>query len=149
MSTATDGTRMRERPIGELIADFAGETSTLLTQEIELARAEVGQQVSRAGRAAGMLGAAMVLALCGLGALTAAAVAGVALAFDLWLAALIVGGGILLVAGVVALIGRARLRHVAPPVPQEALSGVRRDMEAVQHGVRAGHETNGGEGHGA
>lgn len=142
--TTTDHTRMRSRPIGELFAEFASETTTLLGQEMELARAEVTEQVSRAGRAAGMLGAAAILALCGLGALTAAAVAGLAEAFDTWLAALIVGGAILLVAAIVALIGRARLKRVAPPVPERAMTEVRRDMEAVQEGVQAGRHANGG-----
>ncbi len=141
--------RMRSRPIGDLLGDFAGETTTLLSQEIELARAEVGIQVSRAGRAAGLFGAAIVLAVCGLGALTAAAVAGLAEVFDVWLAALIVGGAILLVAGIAALIGRARLKRLASAVPEEAMTNIRRDVEAVQEGVQAGRDTNGGNGHGA
>ena len=41
-------TRLRERPIGDLLASFAHDTSTLLSQEIELARAEVAVQAKYA-----------------------------------------------------------------------------------------------------
>jgi hypothetical protein len=138
-----DATEMRRRPIGDLLSSFVQESTTLVSQEIELARAEIGEQVSRAGRGAGLFGAAAVLALAGLGALTACAIAALALAMDTWVAALIVGGALLLLAGLLALMGRARMKAVAPPVPQRALQGVRRDIEAVQEGVQTGRASNG------
>lgn len=145
----SDATRLRERPIGELLGEFAGETTTLMSQEIELARAEIGVQVKRAGQGAGMFGAAAVVGLAALGALTACAIIALALTLDAWLAALIVGGALLVVAGILALIGKARLKAVAPPVPERAIGGVRRDIAAVQEGVQAGRETNGGDRNGA
>ena len=145
----SNGARLRERPIGELLGDFASETTTLLSQEIELARAEVGIQVKRAGMGAGMFGAAAVFALAGVGALTACAIIALALTLDAWLAALIVGGALLVVAGIFALIGRSRVKAIAPPVPERALGGVKRDIAAVQEGVQAGRESNGGGDHGA
>lgn len=145
----SNGARLRERPIGELLGDFASETTTLLSQEIELARAEVGIQVKRAGMGAGMFGAAAVFALAGVGALTACAIIALALTLDAWLAALIVGGALLVVAGIFALVGRSRVEAIAPPVPERALGGVKRDIAAVQEGVQAGRESNGGGDHGA
>ena len=140
MNGATD---MRRRPIGDLLSSFVQESTTLVSQEIELARAEIGEQVSRAGQGAGLFGAAAVLALAGLGALTACAIAALALTMDTWVAALIVGGALLVLAGLVALMGRARIKAVAPPVPERALQGVRRDIEAVQEGVQTGRASNG------
>ena len=145
----SNGARLRERPIGELLGDFASETTTLLSQEIELARAEVGIQVKRAGMGAGMFGVAAVFALAGVGALTACAIIALALTLDAWLAALIVGGALLVVAGIFALVGRSRVEAIAPPVPERALGGVKRDIAAVQEGVQAGRESNGGGDHGA
>lgn len=139
-----EATRLRERPVGELLGRFTHETTTLISQEMELARAEVSQQVSKATKSAGMFGAAAVLGLAGLGALTACAIAALALTLDTWLAALIVGVALLIVAGIAAMIGRSRLKAVAPPVPERALQSVKRDIEAVQEGVHAGRETNGG-----
>ncbi|WP_217913881.1 phage holin family protein [Miltoncostaea marina] len=141
MSTQT---RLRERPIGDLLADFAHETTTLMSQEIELARAEVGIQAKRAGAGAGMFGAAAALALAGLGALTACAILALAEVMDGWLAALIVGAALLVVGGVLALIGKKKMSQVAPPVPERALTEMKRDVRAVQEGVQAGRENDGG-----
>ncbi len=137
-----NGYRLRERPIGELLGTFAHETTTLLSQEIELARAEIGQEVSKAGKGAGMFGAAAAIGLAALGALTACAILALALVLDAWLAALIVGAALLVVAGLLALAGRSRMKAVAPPVPDRALRSVRQDIDAVQQGVRSGREND-------
>lgn len=145
----SDATRLRERPIGDLLGTFAQETTTLMSQEIELARAEIGVQVKRAGTGAGLFGAAAVVGLAGIGALTACAIIALALTLDAWLAALIVGGALVVVAGILALAGRAKVKAVASTVPERALTGVKRDIAAVQEGVQAGRESNGGAGNGA
>ena len=108
--TTTERERLRERPIGDLLGDFASETTDLLSKEIELARAEIGIQVKRAGTGAGLFGAAAVVGLLGLGALTACAIVALALVMDAWLAALIVGAALVVVAGILALAGRARVK---------------------------------------
>jgi len=59
----------RERGIGELVKDLAGQTSTLVRQELQLAQAEVTEKGKLAGRGAGLLGGAAVAALLALGAL--------------------------------------------------------------------------------
>jgi len=133
-------TRLRERPIGELLGSFAQDTTTLMSQEIELARAEIAVQMKRAGTGAGLFGGAAVVALAGLGALTACAIVALALVLDTWLAALIVGAALLVVGGLLALMGRARMKQVAPPVPERALRSVRQDIGAVQQGVQAGRD---------
>ena len=147
--TTTDARRLRERPFGELLSEFANETTDLIGKEFELARAEVGEQVNRAKSAAGLFGAAAVVGLAALGALTACAIIALALVIDAWLAALIVGGAMLLVACILALAGRSRMKSVAPPVPEQTLGNLKRDFAAVQHGVQAGreHDGNGGGAH--
>lgn len=140
---------LRERPVGELLSTFVQDSTALLGQEIELARAEIGLQVDRARNGAVLFAAAAVLLLAGVGALTACGVLALALVVDSWLAALIVGGALLPVAGGLALAGRTRMKALAAPVPERAMRSIREDIGAVQEGVQAGRETNGGEGHGA
>jgi hypothetical protein len=150
--TTTERERLRERSIGDLLGDFANETTDLLGMEMELARAEVGIQVKRARTGAGLFGAAAVLGLLGLGALTACAIIALALVMDAWLAALIVGGALVVVAGILALAGRSKVKAVAPPVPERAIGEMKRDIATVQEGVQAGRDSNGdggGERHGA
>jgi Putative Actinobacterial Holin-X, holin superfamily III len=49
-----------DRSLGELISEVTTDLSTLMRQELELARAELQQSASRAGKGAGMLGGAAV-----------------------------------------------------------------------------------------
>src|SRR5919107_2489833 len=108
----------RERPIGELIKDLAGQTSTLVRQEIKLAQAELSTKGKVAGRGAGMLAGAAVAALLALGALTACLIAALDTFMPLWLAALIVTLLWGLIAAVLAMRGPKELQHAAPPVPE-------------------------------
>ena len=74
------------------------------------------------------------MALLGTGALTAAAIAGLATVVPVWLSALIVGV-VLLLAGVLALVGRSRLRQAAPPVPEQAVRAVQEDVAVIKNRV--------------
>ena len=87
---STHDSDLRERPVGELVKELAGQTSTLVRQEIQLAQAEISTKGKLAGRGAGMLAAAAVAGLLALIALTAGLVAALDTAMPLWLAALIV-----------------------------------------------------------
>src|SRR6476469_2446442 len=49
-----------DRSLGDLISEVTHDLSTLMRQELELAKAEVQQSASRAGKGAGMLGGAAV-----------------------------------------------------------------------------------------
>jgi hypothetical protein len=108
----------RERGIGELVKDLAGQTSTLVRQEIKLAQAEVTEKGKVAGRGAGMLAGAGVAALLMLATLTAVLVVALASALPLWLAALIVTLLWGVVAAVLAQSGRKALQAATPPAPQ-------------------------------
>ena len=108
----------RERGIGELVKDLAGQTSTLVRQEIKLAQAEVTEKGKVAGRGAGLLAGAGVAALLMLGTLTAVLVVALDSALPLWLAALIVTLLWGIVAAVLAQTGRKALQAATPPAPQ-------------------------------
>lgn len=65
MSTSADvGAQSQEsvgeRSLGELISEVTTDLSTLMRQELELAKAELQQTATRAGKGAGMLGGAAV-----------------------------------------------------------------------------------------
>jgi uncharacterized membrane protein YqjE len=118
----------RDRGFGELIKDLAGQTSTLVRQEIKLAQAEVTERGKLAGRGAGMLGGAAVAALLGLGALTALIVIVLDSAIALWVAALIVTVLWLALAAVLALSGKKALQATTPPAPQ-TVETVKEDIQ--------------------
>ena len=121
-------TDARERPIGELVKDLSSQTSTLVRQEIELARAELQQKGKLAGKGAGMLGGAAVAAVLALGALTAGLVALLDTAMATWVAALIVMALWAIVALVLAKAGQKSLQKATPPVPQ-TVETVKEDIQ--------------------
>jgi len=86
----------------------------------------------QAGLGAGMLAGGGLVALYGLGCLIACAVIAMAGVLRPWLAALIVGAALLLIAGLAALAGTGRLRRATPPVPQEAIGNVKADVDEVK-----------------
>ena len=118
--------------MGELFQQLSTQTATLVRQEIKLAQLELQEKGKRAGLGAGMFGGAGLVALYGVGALVAAAVLALATAVDPWLAALIVAAVLLLVAGVLALSGKRQVKQATPPVPEQALESVQRDVDEVK-----------------
>jgi Putative Actinobacterial Holin-X, holin superfamily III len=118
-----------ERPVPELLKELSEQTSTLVRQELELAKLELAQKGKRAGIGAGMFGGASLIGLYAMGAVTAAIVLILATAMTAWLAALIVAAAYGLVAGGLALAGRSRVRQATPPVPEQATQSVKEDVQ--------------------
>lgn len=133
------GSSVRYRPdaaadhsVAELVQQASQQTSELIRQEIRLARAEMAQKGKRAGLGGGMFGGSALLAIIALQALVAAAIAAVALALPLWAACLIIAGGLLAIAGVLALLGKVEFGRATPPTPQKAMDGVRADVQEIK-----------------
>jgi len=120
---------LRERPIGDLVKQLAGQTSTLVRQELDLAKAELAEKGRVAGKGAGLLGGAAAVGLLAAGALTACLILALDELVPDWLAALIVALVLGAVAGVLALQGRNRMRAATPPVPQQTVETVKEDVE--------------------
>ncbi|MDO9353766.1 MAG: phage holin family protein [Solirubrobacteraceae bacterium] len=110
----------RDESIGALLKQLSEQTTTLVKQELELARAELTEHGKRAGVGAGLVGGGGVVALYAGGALTAALIAALATGMATWLAALIVGGVYAAVAGVLAIVGKNKVVEATPPAPQTA-----------------------------
>jgi uncharacterized membrane protein YqjE len=119
---------LRDNSIGDLLKQLSEETSTLVKQELALARAELQQQGKRAGVGAGMLGGAGVAGLLALGALSAMVIGVLDTAMAFWLAALIVTVVWAAVAGVLALQGKSKIQQATPPAPQ-TVETVKEDVQ--------------------
>jgi uncharacterized membrane protein YqjE len=121
--------QLRERPIGDLVKQLAGQTSTLVRQEIDLAKAEMSEKASVAGKGAGLIGGAAVVGLLAAGALTAFLILLLSEAMDAWLAALIVTVVMAAIAAALGLAGRNRIRAATPAVPEQTVETVKEDVE--------------------
>jgi MFS family permease len=133
----TPGADPRDQSIGELVKDLAGETSTLVRQEIDLAKAEVTDRGKRLGKGAAILGAAALVGLLAGGALTACLIAALDLAMATWLAALIVTVVFAAIAAALAVTGRKRIQEAAPPVPEQAIDSVKEDVQWAKTRTRS------------
>lgn len=106
----------QEPSVGELVRRASEHVSTLVRSEIELAKSELSGTVKRAGIGGGMLAAAGVIALFSVPFLfVVIAEVLVAIGLPRWLSYLIVWVLFLLIAGVLALIGRSQLKKMKAP----------------------------------
>ena len=123
---------------GELVTRLSEQMSTLVRDELALARAEMTEKAKRAGTGAGLLGGGGVLALYGVAGLITTAILGLSEVWAPWLAALVVTVVVFAIAGALALVGRSEVKQAAPPLPEKAKENVQADVETVKQAVREG-----------
>jgi hypothetical protein len=117
---------------GELVKHLSEQVSRLIRDELKLAEYEMTRKARRMGRGAGMFGGSGLVALYGIGCLLAAAIIGLAGVLPAWAAALIVGGALLVIAGVAALMGKSQVSKAVPPVPEQTVQNVKADVEEIK-----------------
>ena len=126
----------QDRSAGELVKQLSAQISVLVRDELKLAQLEMTRKGKQAGSGAGMLGGSALIACYGVGCLIACLIIAISGAVAAWLAALIVGAALLAAAGVAALLGKGRLQKAAPPVPGEAVGGIKTDIEEIKERMR-------------
>ena len=118
-----------DRSLGELFAELTRETSTLVRQEITLAKTEMTQKASLVGKDVGFMAAGGAVLYAGLLALIAAVILGLAaLGLPAWLSALLVGVVVAAVGGFLVQRGLDALRR-ANLVPQQTINTLKEDAE--------------------
>ena len=124
-----------DRSLGELFSELASDTSNLVRQEINLAKAEMTQKATEAGRQAGMIGVGGVLAHTALLALVTALVAGLSAFMPIWASALLVGI-VLAIAGYVLIRqGVDKLKQLNPK-PEQTIETLKEDKEWIKDQTR-------------
>jgi uncharacterized membrane protein YqjE len=128
---------LRERSIGELLKQLSEETTRLVHQELELAKAELTQKGKQAGAGAGLFGAAGAIGLLAAAALTTCFILALDAVMPAWLAALLVA----VVYGVIALVvvkqGQAKMKAAGPPVPEQTIETVKEDVAWARTQMRS------------
>jgi hypothetical protein len=121
-----------ETSIGELIGNISNDLSQLFRQEVDLAKAELKQEASKAGKAAGMLGGAGFAGYLAVVLLSFAAVFGLANVMDAGWAALIVAAVWAIVGGALYVTGRNKLKTV-DPVPHRTVDTIKEDAQWLKN----------------
>ena len=131
-----------DKSLGDVVTEVTEKASLLVREEIELAKAEITQKVTKLGKGAGALAAAGVLAVFGLIFFFHALAWFFNDAFDWmatpWAGYLLTFGVIILVGAIAGFLGYRWLKGGSPPTPELAIEEAKRtramlDQHSVQH----------------
>lgn len=122
--------------VGELVGNVAQDLSTLMRQELELAKAEVKQEVTKTAKGAGMLGAAGFAGYMVLLFASIAAWWGLANLMDQGWAALVVTGIWAIIGAVLFVVGRGQLKQVNPK-PERTVETVKEIPDTIKGAARS------------
>jgi len=124
-----------DKSLGELLGRLTKDFSNLVSTQVDLAKLEIKEEVTRAGKGAGILTGGAAVAYLALLLLSFAAAWGLAEVMPTGFAFLIVGGIWLVVAGVLFLTGRKELKAVNP-VPEQTKATLQEDIEWARQQTR-------------
>jgi hypothetical protein len=119
-----------------IFRDLRTQLTRLVRDELALLKAELFQKLARMGVGIGMFVVAALLGFFALAVLITTAVLAVALVLPAWLAALIIGVALIVLAGVLVLVGVRSLKRAMPPIPGETIESVREDFRALKEDHR-------------
>ena len=122
-----------ERTIGQLVADATHDVSTIVRSEIALAKAEIAADAKKGAAGAGMFAAAGFVALLGLIFLFHTIVAVIDIWLPEWAGYLITTGLLLLVAAVLALLGRNSMKAMKGK-PERTIKNAQDTIETLKSG---------------
>lgn len=126
-----------EQSLSDLLSAVTGELAVLFRKEVELAKVETSEQVSRAVKAGAMLGAAGVVAFLAIMLLAWAAAWGLAEVLPTGFAFLIVGVVFLVIAAVLGSSGKKKMASVSP-VPDQTVATLRADVQTARDSLARG-----------
>jgi hypothetical protein len=136
----TDQTHTGTKSAAGLLSDAIAHMSSLVRKEVDLARAEVSENATRAAAALGFLAGGLVIALVALNVLAAALVAGLAeWGLEPGWASLIVGLVLAAIALAMALKARNDLK-LTSIAPTRTVKNVQRDAQALKEVTTNDHE---------
>lgn len=119
----------KERSVAQLLSDLSRETSQLVHQEVELAKAEMTEKLNQAMAGGRAIAIAAVVALLTLGALTAFLIAVLATVMPVWLSALIVTVVYAAIGWFFVSTAQHKFKQASPPVPKQTIETVKEDVK--------------------
>ena len=130
----------KERTLSQLVAQASDDITTIISKEIELAKLEIQGSLVHVKKGVPLLIVAGVLVLYAIGLLFTAGAWGLnAAGLPAWAAFLIVGGLLIILAAVLALVGQKALSQVNPK-PTRAIAGVEQTLTSIKSARESGSE---------
>ena len=119
--------------LGKLVEQISEQASRLVRAEIALAKAELAEKAKKSGIGVGLLVFALLILVYTVGVLLLAAVYGLGTVWPLWLSALAIGGFMLLLTAVLALVGVQLLKKGT--TKPESVERVKEDIASIKEGM--------------
>lgn len=116
-----------DRSFSDIVKDTLANVQDIIRSEVQLAKIEVKQEARKAAVAGAMFGIAGAFGLLGLAFCALCVVYAIALALPYWAAALIVGVGLFIIAGIALSVGLQRWKQVK--APEKTIFTVKEDVE--------------------
>jgi uncharacterized membrane protein YqjE len=124
-----------QRSVSQILEDIASNLTQLIQAEFRLAKSELKEGAEKVARPGATLGAGVALAFYGLGFLLLAAVYALSLIVAVWLATLIVGGVLVVAAGILIGAGTTRLKRVNL-APDKTIRSLEEDVQWAKQQIK-------------
>jgi hypothetical protein len=129
---------LKEQSWADVLKTLGEQSREFIQQEMQLVKVELSSKIKQAGLGAGMFGAAGLVGLFAAGTLTAAGILALALVLPAWAAALVVAAFYGLIAAILALSGRKKIKAATPLAPEQAIRTVKAAKDQVQQAWERG-----------
>jgi uncharacterized membrane protein YqjE len=123
------------RTMSEVLQDIVANIQEIVRSEFRLAKVEIHEETTKAVRSSIPLVMGVLLSLYALGFILLAVVHALSLVVDAWLAALIVGFGVLVISMILVSVGRKRFKQVKV-VPEKTVVTVKENVQWAKHQIR-------------
>jgi len=124
-----------QRSVPEVLQDIIGNLQEIIRSEFRLAKTELKEEASRAARPAATFGAGLVFGFYGIGFLLLASVYGLSMVMAGWLAALIVGAVLAVVAMGLISSSSKKLKRVNP-APNKTMRSIEENVQWAKHPIK-------------
>jgi hypothetical protein len=128
-------TPQTQRSVPEVLQDIVSNLQDIIRSEFRLAKTEIKEEASKAARPAATFGVGLISGIYGIGFMLLAAVYGLSTAMPAWLAALLVGIILAIVAGAFLGSGREKLKRINLS-PDKAIKSLEENVEWSKHQIK-------------
>jgi uncharacterized membrane protein YqjE len=128
-------TPQAQRSFPEVLQDIVGNLQEIIRSEFRLAKTELKEEAAEAAKPAATFGVGLVLGFYGIGFLLLAAVYGLSTVMAGWLAALLVGTVLAIVAIVLMSSSGKKLKRVNP-TPDKTMRSLEENVQWAKHPIK-------------
>jgi uncharacterized membrane protein YqjE len=128
-------TPQTQRSVPAVLQDIVGNLQEIVRSEFRLAKTEIKEEASRAAKPAATFGVGLIFGFYGIGFLLLASIYGLSTVMAGWLAALLVGAILVIVAAALVSSGGKKLKSVNP-TPNRTIKSLEESVQWPKHPIK-------------